>query len=416
MSHDHEKPTASGRLLGELVDEAREATREPDWNRVEASLFARVEREAAEMRALASHRGRPGAWLFLGGVAAAAAAVAFLAQPSEHTTAQGNGAISNAPLALAIAAMSSAGDLTLQKGGGEVLVAGAKARTGAHARIGETIGTHGARAVFEAPGRVTWLLEDESSVNVTRAGAVGTPVVLALRQGALEAQVAPVASGEAFAVDVEGVRVAVHGTHLRVARDGDHVVVDLSEGVVSIGAPPKSGSTYGTLVTAPAHIEFQADALGASLRIDHAAIAVRRAVDLDSVMDEDTTSSVTPLPTPPPTRGDDVRPTPAPQRSISAAFQPRPAVVPPNPNAESDIATGIRACAAAHPRSSDVKVTLRSLTGGEPNVTLTLYDNGAVRGARFDPPLAPDIQQCAQNLIFKTRFVDSAEHTIPISF
>lgn len=414
MSHDDEKPTASGRLLGELVDEAREAAREPDWNRVEASLFARVEREASEMRALASHRGRPGAWLLLGGVAAAAAAVAFFAQTSEHATAQGNGGISNAPLA--IGSMSSAGDLTLQKGGGEVLVAGAKARTGAHARIGETIGTHGAKAVFEAPGRVSWLLEDESSVNVTRAGAVGTPVVLALRQGALEAQVAPVASGEAFAVDVEGVRVAVHGTHLRVARDGERVVVDLSEGMVSIGAPPKSGSTYGTLVTAPAHIEFQADALGTSLRVDHAAIAVRRAVDLDSVMDEDTTSSVTPLPAA--ATRDDVRPTTAPQRTISASFQAkRPTAAVPNPNAESDIAAAIRALIARHKTPSDVKLTVSSTNGApEPSVTLTLHDDGSVDMILFDPPFVSEDQSAAEKFIRKQRFVPSAGRKVSIRY
>src|SRR5258708_4662206 len=81
------------------------------------------------------------------------------------------------------------------------------------------------------------------------------------------------ATGEAFAVDVvnpDGTssRIAVHGTHLRVARDGDHVVVDLSEGVVSIGAPARVGSTYGELVTAPAHAELTAG-VSASLRVDH---------------------------------------------------------------------------------------------------------------------------------------------------
>ena len=76
-------------------------------------------------------------------------------------------------------------------------------------------------------------------------------LVLALQAGAVEAQVVPVPNGEAFAVDVGRSRVAVHGTHLRVARVGEHVVVDLSEGVVSLGEAPRVGSTLGTLVTAP---------------------------------------------------------------------------------------------------------------------------------------------------------------------
>ena len=62
----------------------------------------------------------------------------------------------------------------------------------------------------------------------------------ALDDGAFEAQVTPVPSGEAFAVDVATptsiVRIAVHGTHLRVARAGTRVTVDLTEGVVSIGS------------------------------------------------------------------------------------------------------------------------------------------------------------------------------------
>jgi FecR-like protein len=407
MSKENANDILSQRALQALVEEARTATPAEatanianiDWNRVDASLFARVEREAAEVRALAVHRGRPGAWLLLGGVAAAAAAVAVFVQPGGH---QG------APVS-PVAVMSSAGDLTLQKGAGEILVDGAKARAGAHARAGDTIGTRGAKAVFDAPGRVSWLLEDESKVTVERGA--GAPVVLALRQGALEAQVAPVASGEAFAVDVDGIRVAVHGTHLRVARDGDHVVVDLTEGVVSIGAPPKSGSTYGTLVTAPAHIEFHSDALGATLMVDHASSSVRRAADLDSVMDEETSASVTPPSRPAEPRADDHidRVAPAPQRPPSTA-QARPMTAARNPNAESDLVSIVRACATAH-QSSDLKVTPPDETA-----TVTLYEDGKVKRVDFNPWPSPAIVACAKEKILELRFVDSAEHKIAISF
>ena len=103
--------------------------------------------------------------------------------------------------------------------------------------------------------------------------------MLSLERGAAEAQVIPVPNGEAFAIDMKSaagntVRVAVHGTHLRVARTNDHVVVDLTEGVVSIGAPPKRGSTLGELVTAPAHVELDIDAY-ANLSVQHADNAVR---------------------------------------------------------------------------------------------------------------------------------------------
>jgi hypothetical protein len=412
MSPDHE--TASHRIVEELIDEARSTTDKParvesiDWDRVDAELFARVEREAAETRALAAHRGRPGAWLLLGGVAAAAAAAALFVQPSAPQT----------PPAQLASASGSAGDLTLQKGAGEIRVSGAKARTGAHARAGDTIGTRGAKAVFEAPGRVSWLMEDESIVTVERAGAPGTPVVLALRQGALEAEVAPVASGEAFAVDVDEVRVAVHGTHLRVARDGDHIVVDLTEGVVSIGAPPKIGSTYGTLVTAPAHVEFHAGALDSSLTVDHTPSAVRRAADLDSVMDDDNTASVTPPPAPLP-RGDEST-TPAPKHGARATAPARPAAPPAAPSPEEVITAAFRDCAAtAQPRSSasDGKTTIsisRILTfdvNDERHVSNTI---------KYDQPFGPDhvyetINSCAARVIYKARFAPG-HYEIPISF
>ena len=76
-------------------------------------------------------------------------------------------------------------------------------------------------------------------------------LVLALKQGAVEAQVVPVASSEAMAVDVGPSRVAVHGTRFRVARTGEHAVIDLNEGAVSVGQAPRIGSTLGGLVTAP---------------------------------------------------------------------------------------------------------------------------------------------------------------------
>src|SRR5207237_528524 len=127
---------------------------------------------------------------------------------------------------------------------------------------------------------------DAPRLGRARVKSAGESLVLGLEEGAIEAQVTPVPTGEAFAVDIAAgsslVRVAVHGTHLRVARNGSHVVVDLTEGVVSIGAPPRTGSTYGTLVTAPSHVEFDAADLDHTLRIEHAPAAVRAPVSLVS--------------------------------------------------------------------------------------------------------------------------------------
>jgi hypothetical protein len=298
----------------------------------------------------------------------------------------------------------SAGELARSHGVGEVLVAGARAGAGAHARRGASIETRGATGVFDVPGRVHWTLEDESRVEVESAGA---PVVLALSRGALEAEVAPVASGEAFAVDVEGVRVAVHGTHLRVARLGDQVVVDLSEGVVSIGVPPKIGSTYGALVMAPAHIEFQAGSLGTSLKVDHLAAAVREPIDLRA-SDEGAPASAPAPSAPSAPRDAPVAPVRA---HVAAPHSPAHAAQAiGNPRAEEDIVAAVHACAAAQPRSSEVAVTVSS------TISIKLREDGSVQLAHFDPPLAPEIQACVSRTVFATRFIDAADRKIPVSF
>src|SRR5690606_41376056 len=75
------------------------------------------------------------------------------------------------------------------------------------------------------------------------------------------------------------VRFAVHGAHLRVAREGARVVVDLSEGVIAIG-PPGDGITRGTTITAPARVALDVRDPGGTLVIDRDPAAVRPPVPL----------------------------------------------------------------------------------------------------------------------------------------
>jgi ferric-dicitrate binding protein FerR (iron transport regulator) len=388
-------------LLSELAGEARTLpVPDLDWTKVDEALFARVEGEAAHVSALAAYRGRPSPWVLLGCVAGIAAAGALMIRPSGVSPAQ--------PGLRAAALESSAGDLVFLSGAGDVLIDGAKARTKAEMRAhaGESIKTRGTTVAFESSGRVSWLLEDESKVDVERAGGEGSPLVLALERGAIEAQVTPVTSGEAFAVDVAGVRIAVHGTHLRVARDGDRVTIDLTEGVVSIGARPKMGATYGVLVTAPAHTEFQAGSLQASLIVDHDAAAVRKSVNLRSMTEEGATLRVASS-SPPALRSEDQDPEPStPARTTGS---PRPTVVARNPNAEEVIQSAVRACAsAATLHSSDLRIIQNS------TLTIVVQDDGFAHNANFDPPM-PDLQDCAARSIWATRFVDSGPHKIEIA-
>jgi hypothetical protein len=263
-------------------------------------------------------------------------------------------------------------------------------------------------------------------VGRARVKSAGESLVLGLDDGAIEAQVTPVPSGEAFAVDVATptsiVRVAVHGTHLRVARAGTRVTVDLTEGVVSIGAPPRMGTTYGTLVTAPAHVELDATDLQGTLRVDHTPSAVRPAIPL--VSHEPVAAARPELP---PASPRDVKPAvPGREREPLAA---RPAAVPrpsptdpeppvakidptkPPPPPREVIAAAVRDCAASRSRPSDVRVTVTS------SLRLKVGAGGGVESAQFDPPLLPEIQACAAAAIYKAKLAETdATVTIPIEF
>ena len=337
----------------------------------------------------------------------------------------------------------SAGSLRGTEGAGEVRVSGLAATAGRVLRAGDVVevegaapadGTAGTRALLERPRKVMWLLErgaaDDAPVARARVKSAGESLVIGLENGAIEAQVTPVPSGEAFAVDVATgtslVRVAVHGTHLRVSRKGTRVVVDLTEGVVSIGVPPRTGSTYGTLVTAPSHVEFDAANLDATLRIDHSPAAVRAAVPLVS---NEPSQAVAARPDVPQNANAPQAPTAA-APGIPATVPrpesiPRPAAGPapaepvvridplkPSVPARVAIAAAVRDCAAARSRPENVRVTVSS------SLKLKIAAGGGVETAQFDPPLLPEIQTCAATAIYKATLEEAAGGTvtIPIDF
>lgn len=430
-----EKPT-----LDALVKEAKgEHGPDVDWSKVEAKLFPRVEREARAQAALNAHGGAKRAWGVAAVVLAAAAAVPLFLSP--------RGGI--APLEEASATRAPGAGTLLEKDPAAIVHVAAPHRspvdrTGANETShdlalggaiaqGDVIDTRSGRAVFKRtePSGVTWALEDGSQVEVRAAR--GT-LVLALAKGAVEAQVAPVLSGEAFAIDVEGSRVAVHGTHLRVERQGTRAVVDLREGVVSIGAPPKSGSTYGDLVTAPAHVEFEPSDPHGTLKVTHEATRVRGAQTLETPHYQPPVATrpvsvpqvtpAPPLPVPPlpaPLGNAPPRPaTPTPAAAPPVAAPPAPAAVsspvppPPaparvDPNPEGTIVEQVRICARKRVEHTDgVVITVST------RLELHIGDAGMVTSAVFDPPLAPEVQACAASAIYGTRFSQPGAVSIAI--
>jgi hypothetical protein len=426
--------------IDRLVEEAKSslapserAGSEARWKAVEDRVVARLAEDRAELVAEVNASPRRAQLLQLGAFVLAAAAAVAVVVRNEPGGPLVDGAVSSQ-------ADLTAGSLRVTEGGGEVRVDGQPASAGHVLRSGEVLEVDGARALLERSRKVTWLLErggngapDAPPAGAARARvkSAGESLVLGLEDGAIEAQVTPVPSGEAFAVDVAAgksvVRVAVHGTHLRVARTGTRVVVDLTEGVVSIGAPPRSGSTYGTLVTAPSHVEFDAANLAGTLTVDHSPAAVRAPLSLVShealVTARNDVTAAAPHPgaaalaAPAPTAALATVPRPAsvpPPRAVDPAKPELAAKADPSPPAlpaRESIAAAVRACAAARSRPDNVRVTVTSA------LRLKVAKGGEVETAQFDPPLLPEIQTCAATAIYKAKLeAGGGSVTIPIDF
>jgi hypothetical protein len=412
-----------------------------DWSKVDDALFDRIEaadasgaqtteaEQVAARLAAESASATDGSrfarrrWIAVGLIAAAASVAVVLHRPDTGRNAW-HTIDSNGTSELA-SAERHAGSLTAREGAGDIRVGGAPIEVGKALAVGDTIDTGNARASFASgsdPQRsVLWALESTTRIAVRRAES---PLVLALDHGAVEAQVTPVPNGEAFAIDLElpndgpnarRLRIAVHGTHFRVAREGMHVTVDLNEGILSIGTPPRTGSTYGTLVNAPAHVEI--DLANPAIHVDHDLAHVRPATTPALA----TGSLVTPQAHVDPTQsqatpaiaaGDHTHePQGTPQGIVSspaAADSPPIAQGAADAHAEQTVTSAVKACALKHLRAADVRVTVSS------KLSLRVGDDGLVTFARFDPPLAPAAQSCAAASIYKTRFPHAGAIEIPI--
>jgi hypothetical protein len=414
-----DKPSLSpeSQALDQVVRESRSSLEPPDldWSKIEAKLMNRVASEPAslvsEVRAPRAQTRTQGRVMRIGAMAlAAAAAIAIVVRKDR-----------DAPLldaSVTAQADNVAGSLRATEGSGEVRVAGLFASAGQVLRAGDAIDADGARAVLERPRKVLWLLEKDNGIARARVKAAGESLVVGLEDGSIEAQVTPVPSGEAFAVDVAAgaklVRVAVHGTHLRVTRTGSRVVVDLSEGVVSIGVPPRTGSTYGTLVTAPAHVEFDVVDLAGTLKVDHAPASVRVPVPLVqhehvvSASKEPPAPQATPRPTP--TQPPAAAAIPRPTAEASVQALPQPGDAKPRLAPREAIAVAVRDCAAGRSRPGEVRVTVTS------TLKLQVGNGGVVESAQFVPPLLPEIQSCAASAIYRAKLEEPGLVTIPIEF
>ncbi len=141
-------------------------------------------------------------------------------------------------------------------------------------RPGDVVEAGDAPVSFAQAGLAQWTLAPGSTVRVRSVG-VGHTVVL--ERGSLRAEVTPRDPSEglveAFAVEVGGTRVAVHGTAFSVtivdgasAIEGKRVVVDVEHGAVAVGPVGYAGATTGHLLVGPSRASFSLDG-GRSARL-----------------------------------------------------------------------------------------------------------------------------------------------------
>jgi hypothetical protein len=100
----------------------------------------------------------------------------------------------------------------------------------------------------------------------------------------------------------------------------------------------------------------------------------------------------------------------APRIESHAALAAVPQGPSPDPNAEAALAAAVRACLADRPSAANVTVSVAT------TLHLGLRDDGSVRSAWFDPPVAPDVNACAVQSIYKTRFAHGGAASIAVDF
>lgn len=367
--------------LPALLREAREHFTPPrrgassDWSRIDKALEHRVNGPpgSTPVSALAA-RGRPPVVAVVSGVLLAAAAAATLFfRPAPPVREAPPTPVASVTTGEGLHILSATGQIRPRAGGAFV---GDRIETTSRASL---------HSMTESPNKgVAWRLEAGAKVSVQHARM---PLALALLAGSVDAEVDPVSSGEAFVVDVGPLRVAVRGTRLRVVRSGQKASVDLTEGTIVIGPVPLAGMTEGTRITAPAHVD---------LDLDHPADV--RVIKAEVVTAPPEVSAKTP----------EKPPAPAPAAPPSTPRVDAGHVAAPAPLTPEDVALAVRGCIERSIVKGAVRVTVST------TLIVDADASGTPKIVRFDPPLAPDVQSCASEAVFKGRFGPSSSRRMTI--
>jgi ferric-dicitrate binding protein FerR (iron transport regulator) len=349
MSEHHEAQT-----LAQAAEELRdEPLPELDWNSIEERVMQRLESAPP-----GSDRSILPWALGLGGLAAAAAGVLWLGAGSQAD-------VPREPAPLVVSARP--------------------ALNGTELAVGEAVAADANAVRVEHAGRAAWTLAPGSRGHLAVRGRFLT---VALDRGSLLAEVVPGQASESFAVEAHETRIAAHGTVFRVTLNADQVEVRVTEGEVVIGSAEDRGQTRGFHLAAPGHGTFALD--GARM-------------GQISPRDQEAPPETHPPHLLPPTPA--AQQHTAPPLPISSA-QPQP---PPEPTA--DMATDrlvekLRNCFVQHTQvHGSVHVSATS--------TLSVtFSDGSVAALQLNPPLAPDVEQCARSAAHTLDAIPRGEATI----
>jgi len=253
--------------------------------------------------------------------------------------------------------------------------------------LGTRVSAANQQVSVEHAGRARWTLEPHATAAVVDDGQFLT---VRLESGALSASVVPQPKPETFAVEVGGTRVAVHGTAFRVERTADRVLVEVTEGVVAV-EPTSTHSDPSFLLRRGSRGSFGLDGRTGSVEGNASVVVHERGPKSHrEIAQAKPAPAQAPKASSAPVAVETAPPEPVTPPAVTASTP----VVPEQPSI-ADIETGVSSavdlmnrCFRETAQSSDVRISVST------GMTLSIAGDGSVQSVTFEPPLAPDVEDC----------------------
>lgn len=285
-------------------------------------------------------------------------------------------------------------------------------RLAAGVAIGDRIAATTTRERLVWPGVASVELAPGAIVRLARAGEEPR---LELERGSVQAEVITredaTAIVEALVIDAGGARVAAHGTSFSLLREGERVLVEVGEGVVTVGPAGQRGPTVGTLLRGPGRAAFSAQTGALLEELEPSTVAASaslpsRAAVADTSAASTSSSADTPAASASAAAAAPRYAAPSPTADTTASMAAEEPAAGPSASASTATKPAKPSLAAARAllvgclsaETSDTDSALRVTAASE--VRLRLDTNGAVASVRFVPPLRPDLQERCGSLLF----------------